>query len=79
MKYSPIGLRNSTTDTRAFRNFFFALLPRKRGSKHPRRYVRPASCARPKRPHRSRAAEQRDELASFQLSELHLQPPEAGQ
>jgi hypothetical protein len=29
MKYSPIGLRNSRTDTRAFRNFFFALLPRR--------------------------------------------------
>jgi hypothetical protein len=31
--------------------------------------------ARRKRPGRSRAAEQRDELASLQLIELHLIPP----
>jgi hypothetical protein len=78
MKYSPIDLRNSTTDTRAlgicFSRSFLA-----KGEQAPEAIGPPASCARPKRPHRSRAAEQRDELASFQLSELHLQPPKAGQ
>ena len=31
------------------------------------------------RPCRHRADDQRDELASFQLTESHLQPPKAGQ
>ena len=33
---------------------------------------------RRERPYRRRAAEQRDELASFQLIELHLVPPSQG-